>query len=123
MLSRYAPERNVTWSSVTMNPLTKERSLQRLTGHALLLLREANYTIKVFENLFASLKRTSMSRNKALKLKMDLFKEYAHPKPFPTDMFLRLPYGSPDQAYVMLGQKGTGRTEYKEQDKSLLTFS
>ena len=54
---------------------------------------------------------------------MDIFKEYAHPKPFPTDMFLKLPDGLPDQAYIMLGQKGTGRTEYKEHDMPLLTFS
>ena len=39
---------------------------------------------------------------------MDLFKDYTHPDPFPVDMFLRLPSGSPNQAYLMLGTKGTG---------------
>ena len=39
---------------------------------------------------------------------MDLFQEYSHPKPFPRDMYLRLPGGSPDGAYLILGQKGTG---------------
>ena len=42
-------------------------------------------------------------------MKMDLFNEYAHPKPFPKDMFLRLNEGSPDQAYVILGQRSTGK--------------
>ena len=50
-----------------------------------------------------------MSRRTALRLKMDLLDEYSLPRPFPNDMFLRLPDGSPDQAYLMLGQKGTGK--------------
>ena len=40
---------------------------------------------------------------------MDLLDEYSLPKPFPNDMFLRLPNGSPDLAFLMLGQKETGR--------------
>ena len=44
---------------------------------------------------------------------MDLFSEYGHPKPFPKDMFLRLPKGTPDSAYVILGQEGTGEKRIK----------
>ena len=45
----------------------------------------------------------------ALRLKMDLLDDYSLPRPFPNDMFLRLPNGSPDQSYLILGQKETGR--------------
>ena len=53
-----------------------------------------------------------MSQEEALSLKMDHLDEYDYTKPFPKDMFLRLPVGAPDQAYVILGQKGTGMVEY-----------
>ena len=100
---------NVSWSSVTKNPITKEYTLGRRTGDQLMLLYQQNYTIKVFEMLRAELKREFMSRRRALSLKMDLFNEYSHPRPFPADMFLRLPTGSPSQAYLMIGQTGTGK--------------
>ena len=54
------------------------------------------------------MKRKNMSRKKALSLKLDIFDDYSHPKPFPKDMYLRLPNGSPNQAYLILGTKGTG---------------
>ena len=69
---------------------------------------EKNFTIKVFEKLHSSMKKINMSKRRFLLHKMDLFKDYSHPDPFPVDMFLRLPLGSPDQAYLMLGTKGTG---------------
>ena len=104
---------NVTWNVMTTNPLTKTMTKSRLQGHEILSLHAKNYTIKVFEKLHSSLKRKHMSPYKVQKLKIDLLKEYGHPKPFPTDRFLKLPSGSPDQAYVILGQKGTGRLEYQ----------
>ena len=40
---------------------------------------------------------------------MDIFDDYTFPQPFPPDKFLRLPNGLPDQAYLMLGTKATGK--------------
>ena len=100
---------NVTWSSVVKNKATNEYATGPLTGHELLRYRQQNYTIKVFDRLYSGLKRKNLSKQKALSFKMDLLKEYGHPTPFPTDMFLRLPNGSPNQAYIMLGQIGTGK--------------
>ena len=77
-------------------------------GHELISFLNESYTVKVFERLNSKLKRQSMSKRKFLWSKMDLFQEYSHPKPFPQDMFLRMPLGSPNQAYVILGTKGTG---------------
>ena len=105
---------DVTWSMCAKSPSATLRTMRRLHGYNILLLRERNYTIKVFEKLYASLKKKSMSKNQALKLKMDLFEEYSYPKPFPKDRFLTLPSGSPNQAYVMLGQKGTGKAQTKK---------
>ena len=109
---------NVTWSAVTRSPVTKRRALWNLPGNEILLLHKQNYTIKVFERLYASLKRTDMSQKQALRLKMDIFQDYGYPKPFPRDMFQRLPEGSPNQAYLMLGQKGTGKPNEDTQNKS-----
>ena len=100
---------NVTWKSTVKNYATKAHTGERLSGHQLLLLRQQNHTIKVFDRLYSGLKRKHLSKRKALSYKMDLLNEYAHPTPFPTDMFLSLPNGSPNQAYIMLGQIGTGK--------------
>ena len=100
----------MTWSSVVKNVSTNEYTHTMRTGHQLMQFLEHNHTLKVFHRLHSSLRRTNMSRRIALRLKMDLFDEYSLPRPFPNDMFLRLPNGSPDQAYLMLGQKETGRT-------------
>ena len=54
------------------------------------------------------MKRINMSKRRFLWYKMDLFKDYKYPKPFPSDIFLRLPSGSPNQAYLFLGTKRTG---------------
>ena len=104
---------NVTWKVMTTSLITKTASKSRLEGHKILSLQAKNHAIKVFEKLPSGLKRENMSRDMLLKLKMDLLKEYGHPKPFPTDKFLKLPSGSPDQAYLILGQKGTGRLEFR----------
>ena len=110
MFSRYPAEMNVTWESTVKNNATNAYTSERLTGHQLLLLRQQNHTIKVFDRLYSGLKRSNLPQRRALSLKMDLLNEYTHPTPFPTDMFLRLPNGSPNQAYIMLGQIGTGKT-------------
>ena len=83
--------------------------LGSLTGEEIISLINKNYVIRIFQRLRSSLRRQKMSRRRSLMLKMDLLNEYSHPKPFPKDIFLRLPSGSPDQSYVMLGQKGTGK--------------
>lgn len=109
LLNRYPPEMNVTWVTSLRHASTNySGALFNLSAQHILSLMERNYTLKVFERLSASKKRQSLSRKTFLSLKMDLFKEYAHPKPFPKDMFLSLSDGSPDQAYVILAQKGTG---------------
>ena len=103
---------NVTWVTALRHTSSNYSGrVLRVPGHYILSLYEKNYTIKVFEKLSVSRKRgyMYMSTRKFHSLKMDLVQEYAHPKPFPTDMFLKLPNGSPDQAYVILGQKGTGK--------------
>ena len=109
LLSRYTAKMNVPWRSVVKNSSTNEYTIGPRTGHQLLLLQQQNHTIKVLEKLNSGLKRTHMSNKEYLALKMDLLNEYAHPAPFPADMFLRLPNGSPDQAYIILGQIGTGK--------------
>ena len=103
---------NVTWKSGVKNYATNEYTIGPRTGHELLLLWKLNHTVKVFDRLYTGLKRKKLSKKRALSLKMDLLNEYTHPTPFPTDMFLRLPNGSPSQAYIMLGQIGTGKTSY-----------
>ena len=101
---------NVTWRTSLRHASTNYLAKQlNLPGHSILSLVDQNYTVAVFEKLSTSKKKKSLSTEQFLLLKMDLFKDYTHPKPFPTDMFLRLPNGSPDQAYVFLAQKGTGK--------------
>ena len=100
---------NVTWKSMVKSYGTNEYAIGPLTGRQLLLLRQQNHTIKVFDRLYSGLKRKNLSKRRALSLKMDLLNEYTHPTPFPRDMFLRLPNGSPNQAYIMLGQVQTGK--------------
>ena len=100
----------MTWSTISRHASTNySGTLQNVPAHDILSLYKDNYILKIFERLPASLKRKNMSRRRALLMKMDLFNEYAHPKPFPKDMFLRLNEGSPDQAYVILGQRSTGK--------------
>ena len=108
LLSRYPAKMNVTWTSLTRNPATNEYNFERRTGHQLLHLYQQNHTIRVFERLLSGLKCEIMSPLMSSYLKMDLFDEYSYPRPFPNDKFLRIPKGSPNQSYVMLGQKGTG---------------
>ena len=99
---------NVTWNAVVRNPNMTTSFHGGIEGHELISLLDKNYSIKVFERLNSKLKRQNMSRKMYILAKMDLFKEYSHPKPFPQDLFLRLPLGSPNQAYLILGTIGTG---------------
>ena len=99
---------NVTWSAVTKDPVTNESFVGGIPGHKLVSMLEKNYTIKIFQTLHASLKRDNMSKRRSLQFKLDIFKEYSHPKPFPKDKFQNMPKGSPKQAYLILGTKGTG---------------
>ena len=108
LLQRYPAELNITWTTVAKDPITNDTFLRDMTGPDILSLLKKDYSIKVFEALNSGLKRESMSKRMSLMYKMDLFKDYSHPEPFPEDMFLRLPNGSPNQAYLMLGTKGTG---------------
>ena len=107
-MQRYPAELNITWATLAKDPITNETFIKRMTGPDILSLVKKGYLIKVFEKLNANLKRENMSKRMLLRYKMDLFKDYSYPKPFPKDMFLRLPHGSPNQAYLMLGTKGTG---------------
>ena len=101
---------NVTWQTQFRHPSTNNSAIiRRISGHDLLAMYKTGYIIKIFERLRASLKRVSMSKRKAIKNKMDLFKEYKFPKPFPPDMMLKLPR-KPDHAYVILSQQGTGKS-------------
>ena len=111
LLSRYPQDLNVTWNAVVRNDKKNESLHGGIEGHELISFLNENSTVKVFERLNSKLKRQNMSRRKFLWSKMDLFQEYSHPKPFPPDMFLRMPLGSPNQAYVILGTKGTGKKE------------
>ena len=100
---------NVTWLAVTRHSSSNySGTISNVPGHILLSLYERNYTIKIFETLSTSLKRTNMSRKRFLEKKMDIFSEYGNPKPFPKDKFLRLLEWAPNSAYVVLGQEGTG---------------
>ena len=98
------------WNAVVRNAGKNESFHRGIEGHELLSFLDKNYSIKVFEKLNAKLKRKTMSKRKYLQSKMDLFEDYSHPKTFPPDMFLRLPLGLPNQAYLILGTKGTGIT-------------
>ena len=108
LLQRYPADLNITWTTVARNPITNDTFLRDMAGPDILSLLKKDYSIKVFEALNSRLKRENMSKRMSLRYKMDLFKDYSHPEPFPEDMFLRLPNGSPNQAYLMLGTKGTG---------------
>ena len=91
------------------DPCTNEKFLGRKTGSDILSRLKNDYSLKVFEKLNAGLKTKHLSKKNSLIYKMDIFEDYTFPQPFPTDKFLRLPNGSPDQAYLMLGTKTTGR--------------
>ena len=112
LFSRYPAEMNVTWKSGVKNYSTNKYTLGPLTSRELLLRLQKNQTIKVFDRLYPGLKRKKLAKMDALSLKMDLLNEYTHPAPFPTDMFRRLPNGSTSQAYIMLGQIGTGKATH-----------
>lgn len=107
-MSRYPQDLKVMWNAVVKHAGKNESFHRGIEGHELLSFLDKNYSIKVFERLNAKLKRQNMSKRKYLRSKMDLFEDYSHPKTFPPDMFLRLPSGSPNQAYLILGTKGTG---------------
>ena len=109
LLKRYPTELNITWNTYGKDPLTNERFLQRLRGDDILSLLKKNYSSKIFEKLYAGMKRQGLSKRMILKLKMDIFKDYSFPQPLPADKFLRLPNGSPDQAYLILGTAATGK--------------
>ena len=107
--SRYPTYLNITWSTVAREPITSGNILNYLTGTEILSLLKKDYSLKVFERLRTTLKQEGMSKRMSLKNKMDIFEDYCYPQPFPVNKFLKLPSGSPDQAYLMLGTKGTGR--------------
>ena len=98
----------VNWSTTARKSKNDLGTISKLSGHEIMALYRKNYTIKVFEKLHRRQINSHFSKKKWLGLKMDLYDEYDHPKPFPTDRYLRLPDTQPTQAYVMLGQKGTG---------------
>ena len=109
VLNRYPNNLNITWNTVGKDPITNDMFFRRTTGADIMSLLKRNYSIKVFERLNSSLKRKKMSKRTSYIYKMDIFKDYSYPQPFPLDKFLRLPDGSPNQAYLMLGTKGTGK--------------
>ena len=108
LLSRYPTELNVEWNAVGKHPVTNETFMKYMAGPNILSLVKRNCSLKVFEKLRTTLKRRYMSKRMSLMHKLDIFKEYSYPNPFPRDKFLKLPFGSPDQAYLMLSTKGTG---------------
>ena len=108
MLNRYPDELNITWSTFGKDPITNERFSGRMKGKDILSRLKKDCSLKVFERLHASLKRKYLSKRSSLIHKMDIFEDYTFPQPFPPDKFLRLPNGTPDQAYLMLGTKTTG---------------
>lgn len=108
LLNRYPAELNIKWTTFGKDPVTNETFDRRLTGPSILLLLMKGYSIKIFEKLNTKLKRQAMSKKMHLIKKMDIFQDYSYPKPFPRDKFLKLPDGSPNQAYLMLATKGTG---------------
>ena len=81
-----------------------------MSGTDILSRLKQNYSLNVFERLNSRLKTTYLSKRSSLIYKMDIFDDYTFPQPFPPDKFLRLPHGSPDQAYLMLGTKMTGKS-------------
>ena len=109
ILTRYPAELNITWSTIGKDPITNERFSRRMTGVDILSRLKRNCSLKVFEKLHAGLKTKYLSKRSSLIYKMDIFDDYTFPQPFPPDKFLRLPNGLPDQAYLMLGTKATGK--------------
>ena len=109
ILNRYPAELNITWTTFGVDPSTNERFIGHKTGSDILSRLKRDYSIKVFEKLHTGLKKKYLSKRKSLIYKMDIFEDYTFPQPFPADKFLRLPNGSPDQAYLMLGTKSTGQ--------------
>ena len=109
ILNRYPAELNVTWTTYRKDPKTNESFIGQMTSSDILSRLKRDWSIKVFEKLNAGLKKKYLSKRKSLSYKMDIFDDYTFPQPFPTDKFLRLPNGSPDQAYLMLGTKTTGK--------------
>ena len=109
ILNGYPAEPNITWMTFGKDPSTNERFIDRKTGSDILSRLKRDYSIKVFEKLHSGLKKKYLSKRKSLIYKMDIFEDYTFPQPFPADKFLRLPNGSPDQAYLMLGTKSTGQ--------------
>ena len=109
LLNRYPPEWNVYWSTTYRHESQNYSGfLEKITGHKILSLLKEGYVIKIFERLKASLKRLKLSKKEYLTNKMDLFEDYQFPKPFPPDMLLKLPR-TPNHAYLILGQQGTGK--------------
>ena len=109
LLSRYPIELNIRWRTFARDPITHENIVGYRTGTDILSLLKKDYSLKVFERLRTTLKQEGMSKRMSLKNKMDIFEDYCYPQPFPVNKFLKLPSGSPDQAYLMLGTKGTSR--------------
>ena len=107
-MSRYPAELNIQWNTLGQDPVTNETFVRRIPGQSILSLLKNGYLLKVFEKLNTKPKRQQMSKRMYLMKKMDIFKDYSYPTPFPRDKFLKLPDGSPNQAYLMLGTKGTG---------------
>ena len=111
LFGRYSTGTRATWSATIRHASTNYTGkLVKESGYHMLSHYKQNVTIKVFERLATSLKYTHMSKREYLSLKMDLFEDYSYPKPFPTDKFQRLKHESPNQSYVILGQKGTGKS-------------
>ena len=111
ILTRYPAELNITWRTLGKDPITNKRFGQvQMSGKDILSRLKQNYSLNVFERLNSRLKTTYLSKRSSLIYKMDIFDDYSFPQPFPPDKFLRLPNGSPDQAYLMLGTKATGKS-------------
>ena len=111
ILTRYPADLNTTWRTLGKDPITNKRFGQvQMSGTDILSRLKQNYSLNVFERLNSRLKTTYLSKRSSLIYKMDIFDDYTFPQPFPPDKFLRLPNGSPDQAYLMLGTKATGKS-------------
>ena len=109
-MNRYPVELNVTWNTFGKDPITNKRFSGRIKGRDILSRLKRDCSLKVFEKLHARLKSKYLSKRRRLINKMDIFDDYTFPQPFPPDKFLRLPNGSPDQGYIMLGTKTTGKS-------------
>ena len=111
LLNRYPREWNVSWSTSFRHASTNySGTFKNVQAHEILSLLKKGFVIKIFEKLYASLKRLKMSKKEWLRHKMDLFEDYEFPKPFPPDMLLKLPR-TPNHAYLILGHQGTGKIQ------------